>query len=341
MSFYSDLPDRCFWRRCLRRPRFDFAEIYRPAVTITAGEPIATAGSCFAQKIGRELKRSDARFLDLEPAPPGMSEATGIGFGYGLYSARYGNIYTTAQLLQLAEDAFSDHVREDALWTKDGTWFDGLRPRIEPGGFARRADVVTARRSHLRQVRRLFTEASVFVFTLGLTERWEHAETGTVYQLCPATVDPAFGAPEHRFHNTGVSEVVSELTRFIALVRTHAPDLRFLFTVSPVPLAATATGGHVLPATIRSKSVLRAAVDEVVTTLPGCDYFPAYEIATANPLLRDAFDASQREVKDEVVTEIMTTFFAAHPGLSRTLPEVAAEEPDTVCDEILLDASRT
>ena len=39
-----------------------------------------------------------------------MRPATGQRYGYGLYSARYGNIYTSAQLLQLAEDAFAGDV---------------------------------------------------------------------------------------------------------------------------------------------------------------------------------------------------------------------------------------
>jgi hypothetical protein len=40
-------------------------------------------------------------------------------------------------------------------------------------------------------------------------------------------------------------------------------DLRIVLTVSPVPLVATVTGSHVVPATIYSKSVLRIAAQEI------------------------------------------------------------------------------
>jgi hypothetical protein len=339
---YVALPDECFWRRCLAAPDFHLNALYRPSVLIGPEDAVATAGSCFAQKIGRELRRSNARFLDLEPVPHGMTEATAARLGFGLFSARYGNIYSTAQMLQLAEDALCEGVRDEAFWEKDGRWYDGLRPRLEPGGFASMDMAGAARLAHLAQVRRLFSEARVFIFTLGLTERWEDGRTGTVYPLCPAAVDPAFGHPAHRFHNARVGEVAAELTALVALLRGVNPDLRFVFTVSPVPLMATATGGHVLGATSRSKAVLRAAVDEVIGTLPGCDYFPSYEIATQNPLLREAFGPDQREVREEVVERIMQVFFAGQSAIQRegqgaALPEGNGVE---VCDEVLLDAAR-
>lgn len=316
--------------------------MYRPSVLIRRDDPVATAGSCFAQKIGRELRRSTARFLDLEPVPHGMTEATAAGLGFGLFSARYGNIYSTAQMVQLAEDTLTETLRDEAFWEKDGRWYDGLRPRLEPWGYASRDMAGAARAAHLAQVRRMFSEAKVFIFTLGLTERWEDARSGTVYPLCPAAVDPAFGDPAHRFHNARVGEVVEEITRLVEMLRQGNPDLRFIFTVSPVPLMATATGGHVLGATARSKAVLRAAVDEVITLLPGCDYFPSYEIATQNPLLRDAFGPDQREVRGEVVERIMQVFFAGQDGILRDWQGAAAPEDKAieVCDETLLDAAR-
>lgn len=338
---YATLPDRAFWRRCLASGDFHLQDIYIPRFQIGPKAAIATAGSCFAQKIGHELRASSARFLDLEPVPAGLTPATAAQLGFGLFSARFGNIYSTAQLLQLAEDAFADRLRDDAFWQKDGRWFDGLRPRLEPGGFASRDLAHAARRAHLAQVRRMFLEAEVFIFTLGLTERWQHAQTGTVYPLCPAAVDPAFADPAHVFHDTRMAEVVAELDATLALLHRVNPDLRVILTVSPVPLMATATGDHVLLATVRSKAILRAAVDEVCARHPACDYFPSYEIATQNPLLRDAFGPDQREVRPEVVALIMETFFAAQTGLRRdTATAPPTDEAAELCDEILLAAAR-
>ncbi|MBE2278267.1 MAG: GSCFA domain-containing protein [Rhodobacteraceae bacterium] len=336
---YSQLPPHSFWGRCLADNAFLLDRLYPAAVRLQAGTRVATAGSCFAQKIGSRLRQTNVGFLDLEPLPPGMRIETGARYGYGLYSARYGNLYTSAQLLQLAEDAFAARLRDEAIWTAGGRWYDGLRPRIEPGGFDSREILEAARLSHLRKVRTLLEETEVFIFTLGLTERWQHGGTGTVFPLWPGALKPAIVDENHVFVNARITAVVDELDRFIRLVRAHNPDFRVLFTVSPVPLIATATGGHVLAATVRSKAVLRTAVDEILHLHEGCDYFPSYEIATANPRCRLAFRDDEREVRDEVVDRIMALFLAAHPGLGRSAAAAPGAGIDPVCDEWLLNAA--
>ncbi len=336
---YSQLPPQSFWSRCLADTGFLLDRLYPPTVTLQAGTRVATAGSCFAQRIGERLRQTNVGFLDLEPLPRGMRAETGARYGFGLYSARYGNLYTSAQLLQLAEDAFDARLRDEAIWTAGGRWYDGLRPRIEPGGFESRDILEEARRSHLRKVRNLLEETEVFIFTLGLTERWQHGGTGTVFPLWPGALKPAILDANHVFVNARVTAVVDELDRFIRLVRAHNPEFRVIFTVSPVPLIATATGGHVLAATMRSKAVLRTAVDEILHLHDGCDYFPSYEIVTANPRCRSSFCEDEREVRDEVVDHIMALFLAAHPGLERIVAAAPGTGIDPVCDEWLLNAA--
>lgn len=163
---YEDLPDAAFWRRCLADASFRLADLYAPRVTLSCDDRIATAGSCFAQKIGRELRQSSATFLDVEPVPHGLTDATAASLGFGLFSARYGNIYTTAQLLQLVEDCLASGLRDETFWKKGDRWVDGLRPRIEPGGFATRDLAIKARLSHLDRVARLFRDATVWVIRL-------------------------------------------------------------------------------------------------------------------------------------------------------------------------------
>jgi len=336
---YDRSPPCSFWNRCQADEGFLLESIYAPQMTLGPGTQVATAGSCFAQKIGQYLRQTDVALLDDEPLPNGMRPETGRRYGYGLYSARYGNIYTSAQLLQLAEDAFTPRLRQEAIWEADGCWIDGLRPRIEPEGFETRDILEAARLSHLRKVRQLLARADVLIFTLGLTERWQHAQTGTVFPVWPGVVSGARTDDQHVFVNARVAEIVDELDRFIRLVRLQNPAFRVIFTVSPVPLAATATGGHVLAATVRSKAVLRAAVDEILHLHMGCDYFPSYEIATANPRMRAAFAEDEREVRAEAVERIMGIFLDAHPGLGRMTGADGEDGADAVCEEILLSAA--
>lgn len=334
---YSTAPPMSFWECCSSDSEFRLGEIFQPRFLLNAGERIGAAGSCFAQKIGYELRQSNANLVDVEPKPHGMSHLTAAKLGFGIYSARYGNVYTTAQWLQLIEDAFSNRIREEAIWQINGRWYDGLRPRLEPGGFSSLDLCVAARQAHLSQVRCMFLDVSVFIFTLGLTERWENQETGTVFPICPEVINPAFGHRNHIFRNARIGQVVEELNQCISLLRKHNPLIRFIFTVSPVPLSATATGCHVLNATSRSKAVLRTSVDEICFQNQDCDYFPSYEIVTQNPKMRDSFNPDQRTVKNEVVDVIMNTFFSAYPALKRGVG-AAMSEPATNCDEVLLAA---
>lgn len=335
---YSQLPPQSFWSRCLKDEGFLLETLYRPRITLTPDLNIATAGSCFAQHIGNRLKATNARLMDVEPTPPGMRAETAARYGFGIYSARYGNIYTSAQLLQLAEDALSARIRDEAIWQVKDRWYDGLRPRIEPTGFASRDHAIEARLSHLNKVKELLLGAHVLVFTLGLTEQWQHAETGTVFPVWPGAVSAPLAAEALTFVNARVGAIVDELEAFLSLVRTHNPGLKVIFTVSPVPLVATATGRHVLGATQRSKAVLRTAVDEILSLQDGCDYFPSYEIATANPRARSSFEADERQVRPEVVNDIMNLFLAAHPALQARSDTTPEPQADPICEELLLRA---
>ena len=156
---------------------------------------------------------------------------------------------------------------------------DPFRPGLRyPARSDREFDLLTTQ--HLEAVRAAIGVATVFVFTLGLTEAWESAADGAVFPACPGTIAGTFSPVKHRFHNFGVEEVREDLRSSIALLRAHNPGVRVILTVSPVPLVATATDEHVLMATTYSKSVLRAAAGEVATREPSVTYFPAFEIVT-------------------------------------------------------------
>ena len=59
-----------------------------------------------------------------------------------MYSARYGNIYTVRQLLQLAQEVAGNWTPKNYIWEKNGRFFDALRPGIEPNGFNSRNKVI-------------------------------------------------------------------------------------------------------------------------------------------------------------------------------------------------------
>ncbi|HCQ65784.1 MAG TPA: GSCFA family protein, partial [Rhodobacteraceae bacterium] len=239
---YSDLPPHAFWRLCRDDSQFRVSDIYRPKFRLSPGMKVATAGSCFAQNIGTYVRTSRLRLVDTEPAPKGMAPETAARFGFGLFSARYGNVYTARQLRQLLQDAWSGSVHDSAIWQRDGRFFDGLRPNTEPEGLGSAAEVRTHRLEHLRRVRQVFDETDVFIFTLGLTEAWVDRRTEVVFPTAPGVAAGTFDPQVHAFANFGMAETFEDLAASLDILRAAKPALKVILTVSPVPLTATASG---------------------------------------------------------------------------------------------------
>ena len=349
---YRGLPDSAYWRRSVvgKGPVID--PLAGGFLTLARDDKVATAGSCFAQNIARHLKKSGFNFLVTESAHPIVPAAAAERHGYGQYSARYGNIYTARQLLQLFDRAYGAFTPSEDIWlAPDGIRVvDPFRPTIEPEGFASEAELRADRDHHLARVRAMFETLDIFVFTLGLTEGWESTVDGAVFPLCPGVSGGAFDARTHAFHNFRVSEVAADLDAFIARLRGVNPAARLIFTVSPVPLAATMSGDHVLAATTYSKSVLRAAAQEVVETHDGAYYFPSYEMIMGAPAGARYFAEDMRNVTEEGVAHVMSVFLRHAAGIEAPIP---ITEPDAVpdatiaasrewvevmCDEAMLDA---
>ncbi len=302
---------------------------------------IATAGSCFAQHIGNNLAARGAAFMDMEPAPPLFDSATEARrWGYGVFSCRYGNVYTTRQLVQLFDEAHGMRTPVERVWEQGGRYYDALRASIDPVGQDSPETVLALRKLHLAAVRRMFAELDVLVFTMGLTEGWENAEDNTMFAVAPGTVAGTFDPARHVFRNLRHAEIRADMLAFWDRLRHVNPDARLLLTVSPVPLAATATQNHVLVATTYSKSVLRAVAGELAEDVADIHYFPSYEIIASHPGRGMFFEHDLRNVNLFGVNYVMSHFFSG-PLASEFGGPVAAkqEDPDLICDEENLDAS--
>ncbi|WP_223866115.1 GSCFA domain-containing protein [Salipiger aestuarii] len=336
---YRHLPENRYWKQAIaQRAVFDLADLYKKKFFIDPSQPIATAGSCFAQHIAKRLQRSGYRYMDAERPPFNFPTDSLEKFGYGLYSARFGNVYTARQLLQLAQRAFGDFQPIECIVEDNGRIFDLLRPTIQSGGFACHEEYNEILGYHFRAVRHMFTRCNLFVFTFGLTEAWVDKRDGTVFPICPGTAAGEYNPEKYEFKNFTASEILSDMKQFIALVRNVNPDVRFLFTVSPVPLVATAEDRHVLVSTVYSKSVLRTVAGELEQTDPLIDYFPSYEIISGVPSRSMFFEPDMRTVHTKGVDLVMEHFFREHPPVKQSQPAMGGEteERDPVCDELFL-----
>lgn len=328
---YKAKPVTSFWKPSVGNCAHDALTLApQNAFDLSADDRVATAGSCFAQNVAKHIKRARLmHFLQVEEQREDQP----------LFSANYGNIYTPLQLKQLIEratgksDVPEDHT--DTYAVANGRYLDLYRPYMEPAGYKSLEDLVSARKTHLDAVMRMFRDATVFVFTLGLTECWRAAATGIAFPVAPATVVEDGSLPATTFDNQDFSATYEAMADAIALMRGINPALKIMLTVSPVPLTATYTDHHVLAATTYSKSVLRAVAGELASKLEGVSYFPSYEIITAPYWPESYYDANRRTVSEVGIAHVMRTFEA---GYFKAAPKdpgnlFAADDRDVICDD--------
>lgn len=347
---YKSLPDHCFWSRSIGQPEPDDIDpVVRAKFTITKEDRIATAGSCFAQHLARHLARSGFNYFVTESRHPVIPETLAAKYGYGVFSARYGNVYTARQLIQLLRRAYGEFTPVDDIWErKDGRFIDPYRPQIQPDGYATIEEFERDREQHFRAIRRAVEDLDVFVFTLGLTEAWINTTDGAVYPVCPGTAGGEFDKERHQFVNFSVGDVVSDMNQAVGMVRDRNPDAKIIITVSPVPLAATAIDRSVLVSTVYSKSVLRVAAEEITRAKDYAAYFPSYEIITAAFNRGSYFGSDLRSVTERGVGHVMRLFMKHYAGGAELAGEAAAaaEEAEShaekivrvICEEEMLDA---
>ena len=344
---YSDLPKSAFWKTGVAQENpYAIEGIYKKKFDIPANAKIATAGSCFAQHISRHLKKNGYNVLDVEPPPPGLPENLHQKFGFSMYSARYGNIYTVRQLLQLAQEVAGEWTPQNYIWEKNGKFYDALRPAVEPEGLDSPEEVAEHRQHHISRVKELFESLDLFIFTLGLTEMWVHKESGTVYPTAPGTLVGDFDEQIYKFENASFTSILNNFKSFQDVLKKikGGKPFKILLTVSPVPLTATASGKHVLASTMYSKSTLRSVAGQLSANNRHIDYFPSYEIVT-NPRMHSiAYAENLRSVRDETVKIVMKHFFAEHGVLKQRKSSSIVTAPsnksieDVQCEEELMEA---
>ena len=111
-------------------------------------------------------------------------------------------------------------------------------------------------------------EAEVLLITFGTAYVFNLKETGEVVANCHKQ-------PSHIFNRNklSVSEIVSSWTELIEESLRINPDLKIVFTVSPIRHWKDGAHNNQL-----SKATLLLAIDELVNKFPNLYYFPSYEI---------------------------------------------------------------
>jgi hypothetical protein len=351
---YKNISDKARWNNF--NSLKGLGAIGKSPFKIGRNDLVATAGSCFAQNISRNLKANGFNYYVVEAGYPGASASLREKYGYGVFSARYGNIYSPLQLLQLLRRSLGELTPRESPWRSGNHWRDPLRPFIQPDGFESTLELEYDRRRHLDLVRHMFETLDVFVFTLGLTEAWVTKADGVALPVCPGCGAGVHSDEHYAFVNFRYPDVVAQVDAFISTLRSINGKSKIILTVSPVPLIATYSDSHVLSAVGYSKAVLRAAAEDCARSHDGVVYFPSYEIVTNPYEDLHHFAADSRSVTKEGVGRVMKVFFAEmcadaetinidsgdrrSPNIDRTTSPTAQADAmtdafDVICDEAI------
>ena len=324
---YKSLPDSARW------PGADSAIVaqHEPRFRVSPYTRIATAGSCFAQHFGHWLQANEYAYVVTEPGPPELDHEQQRVHGYGVYSARYGNVYTARQLVQLFDRAHAAFVPVEPPWPQGDGFVDPFRPRVQPLPFASLAALDADRAQHFAAVREAFATCELFVFTLGLTEAWRSRADGAVLPTCPGCGAGTYAADAYEFVNFSVEETEADLDAFLARLAGVNPRARVLLTVSPVPLVATMAERPALQSTVYSKSVLRVAAQRIRDRHAHVEYFASYEMVTLPFAGEPAFGPDRRTVTTATVARVMRAF-AQHfvQGHAESVHSPSAVDADAI-----------
>jgi hypothetical protein len=332
MHPYKQFPPRQFWRSAVSgTPWAQVLGREQGKFTITADHAVASAGSCFAQRISRLIVESGLDYRYYEQPHPLVPAADAAGLGYTTFSCRYGNVYTTRQLLQLAREALglTPQVNQIAQ-TAAGHYIDLLRPAILANGFESVDEAVADRAWHLQCVARMLADCDVFIFTLGLTETWVDTDSGQVFGSHPSVVTQRASPLALQPINLDYIACYNDLVEVFNLVRGINAKVRFILTISPVALAATHQPQNVLVATSYSKAVLRAVAGRFAEMLPNVDYFPSFEVFTLAQSFGQFLSEDLRDVSPRGVQVVMENFRTMFLGGGAAPAAAAAPAPAAV-----------
>ena len=335
---YKNKPNRSFWSRSVAKD-FDVRDLITEGeVLLNVGENVTSAGSCFASNLIPFIEKAGLNYVRTEVLPEVFS-SMGQNLGYANFSAAYGNIYTARQLKQLYQRAIGDFEPIDYRYEFNNEIVDLLRPGLKfTASSFEEFNLIT--NQHLSSTKKAFELADVFVFTFGLTEGWISNLDGTTYPSCPGTIAGQFDHEKYSFYNFSVQEIVEDISWFIENLRNDNPKIRFILSVSPVPLVATATKNHVLPASIYSKSVLRVAAEEICRNFENVSYFPAYEIITGPQAPKEYFEVDRRNVSQIGVEMVMSALLASSDLSLGGMPTSISKQPQNESNAPISDLSR-
>ena len=184
-------------------------------------------------------------------------------------------------------------------------------------------------------------ETDIVVITLGLVETWYDKKAGVYINLAPHPRLVKSDPERFEVHVLDYDDILADVREILQILRRECkPGVRFLVTVSPVPLAATFRGQDVLQANAYSKAVQRAAIEAIVLEYSDVTYFPSYEMVTLAAPEEAWIKEDYRHVRPDAVDRIMRLVVSKYVDKSALAPEKTELADLAKSDEWAAIASR-
>ena len=220
-------------------------ELPEKQAEIRHSDRIMFFGSCFAENIGNLLMENKFR-CDVNP-----------------YGVLYNPISIAKALRQIMDGKVFD---ESDLFFSKGEWHSWMHhSHFSASSMGNCLQLINER---LLNAADSLPAIDWLVVTWGTSYVYQLQDTGEIVGNCHKQPDRMFLRSK-----LGVEAIVNEWHDLLAGIKEINPQVKFLFTVSPIRHAKDGMHGNQL-----SKSTLLLAADELCRTVADCYYFPSYEI---------------------------------------------------------------
>ena len=173
------------------------------------------------------------------------------------------------EISEYINTTFSNRVFVD--WLRDADIDSAIRDRIVellPPGWSRENTLEVIRSS------------DVFILTLGVAAAFFDRTTGAFVLPRPSALNSRALAEKYLFRTASVKENLDNVLYLLDFVRSIAPGIKIIVTVSPVPLLASFEFESTVQADCLSKSTMRLVAHEVVnnSNIANILYWPSFEV---------------------------------------------------------------
>jgi tetratricopeptide (TPR) repeat protein len=173
------------------------------------------------------------------------------------------------EISEYINTTFANKVFVD--WLSESHVDDAIRDRIMellPPGWSKENTLQVIR------------DSDVFILTLGVAAAFFDRTSGDFVLPRPSALNSRALAEKYLFRTASVKENVDNVLYLINFIRSVAPDIKVVVTVSPVPLLASFEYESAVQADCLSKSTMRLVAHEVVnnSNISNILYWPSFEV---------------------------------------------------------------